>query len=71
VLRTVTGAAEKGVPPRDTAVATGSQQEETAVAATAGTTVALASPALVPTAGDHAAVVDVADNDAPPPGWGQ
>jgi hypothetical protein len=30
-----------------------------------------ASPALAPTAGDCAAVVDVANDDAPPPWWGQ
>jgi hypothetical protein len=35
------------------------------------TAMASASPALVPTAGDHVVVVDVADDDAPPPGWGQ
>jgi hypothetical protein len=29
------------------------------------------SPALAPTAGDRVAVVDVPDDDAPPPGWGQ
>jgi hypothetical protein len=59
-------------PSRDTAVATGPQQEETAAvaAATAATVVASASPALVPAAGDQA-VVDVTDDDAPPPGWGQ
>jgi hypothetical protein len=61
-----------GESPRDTAVATGPQQEVMAVAAAAGaaTAVASASPALVPTAGDQA-VVDVTDDDAPPPGWGQ
>jgi hypothetical protein len=30
-----------------------------------------ASPAFVPTVGDCAMVVDVADDDTPPPGWGQ
>jgi hypothetical protein len=56
-----------GEPPRDTAVSTRPQQEGMAAEATA---VASVSPTLVPTAGDHA-VVDVADDDAPPPGWGQ
>jgi hypothetical protein len=61
-----------GESPRDTAVATGPQLEVMAAAAAAGaaTAVASASPALVPTAGDQA-VVDVTDDDAPPPGWGQ
>jgi hypothetical protein len=62
-----------GVPPRGTAVATEPQQEVVvAVAATAAATATTsASPTLAPTAGDRAAVVDVADDDAPPPGWGQ
>jgi hypothetical protein len=55
-----------GESPRDIAVATGPQQEETAaVAAVApATAVASVSAALVPTAGDQA-VVDIADDDAP------
>jgi hypothetical protein len=48
-------------------VATGPQQEETEAAAA----MLSASPALVPNVGDRAAVVDVADDDAPLPGWGQ
>jgi hypothetical protein len=60
-----------GEPPRSTAMATGPQQEETAGAATAVTAVTSASPTLVPAAGDCAAVVDVTDDGAPPPGWGQ
>jgi hypothetical protein len=67
----VASAAATGDLPHDTVVATGPQQEKAAVAAAwvAATAVASASPALVPTAGDHAAVVDVADDDAPaPPG---
>jgi hypothetical protein len=70
-------AAATGEPPRDTVVAIGLQQEETAAAvaaavatavASVATAVASASPALVSTAGDCAVVVDVADGDAPPPG---
>jgi hypothetical protein len=38
---------------------------------TAAAAVVSASPALVPTTGDHAAVVDVTDDDAPPTEWGQ
>jgi hypothetical protein len=29
------------------------------------------SPALAPTTGDHVPVVDIPNDDAPPPGWGQ
>jgi hypothetical protein len=39
-----------------------------AVAATAASTVPSMS---VPTAVDQAAVVEIPDDDAPPPGWGQ
>jgi hypothetical protein len=68
----VASAAVTGEPLRDTALATGPQREETAaeVAAAVATVVASASPALVPTAVDQV-VADVADDDAPPPGWGQ
>jgi hypothetical protein len=60
--------AETGESPRDTAVATGPQQGETAAAAAAAATVvASASPALVPTTGDQP-VVDIAADDAPPLG---
>jgi hypothetical protein len=42
------------------------------VAATAAATVALAVPPVpIPIAGDRAAVVEIPDDDAPPPGWGQ
>jgi hypothetical protein len=53
-------------------VATRPQREGTTVAAAAAAATVLASASLtpVPVAGDQA-VVDVADNDAPPPGWGQ
>jgi hypothetical protein len=65
-------AAVAGEPPRNTVVATGPQQEVGAVAATtvAATAVASVSPSLIPAAGDQA-VVDIADDNAPPPGWGQ
>jgi hypothetical protein len=70
-------------PPRGAAVAAGSRQEEaaaataTAVATAAATATAVATVASVvpqtpvPTAGDQAPVVEVPDDDAPPPGWGQ
>jgi hypothetical protein len=61
----VVSAAATGESSRDAAMATRPQQEETAAAA-----VASASPALH-SAGARAAVVDVADDDAPLPGWGQ
>jgi hypothetical protein len=59
-------AAATGEPPHDTTVATEPPQEEAAAAA-----VLSASPALVPTSGDHAVVVDIADDDALPPEWSQ
>jgi hypothetical protein len=40
-------------------------------AAVVSATVGSASLALVPSASDCAKVVDVTDDDAPPPGWGQ
>jgi hypothetical protein len=67
VPRAVESVAASGMPPRDTAVATRPQREGTAVAAAA---VVSESPALVPAAGDQA-VVNVADDDAPSPRWGQ
>jgi hypothetical protein len=53
--------------------ATGSWQEvETVVAATVAATAAPAvPPEPVPTAVDQAAVVEIPDDDAPPPRWGQ
>jgi hypothetical protein len=59
--------------PRCTVVATGLQQEAAAAAAaTAAVTAATkVPPALAPTAGGRAPVVDIPDDDAPPPGWGQ
>jgi hypothetical protein len=71
--RAAASAAVTGEPPRDTAATMGPQQEEVATveAVAAATAMASASPTLVLTAGDHVEVVDVADDDAPPPGWGQ
>jgi hypothetical protein len=65
--------AATGEPPCGTAVATGPQQKVVAVAAAraAATAATSASPALAPTAGDRAAVVDIPDNDAPTLRWGQ
>jgi hypothetical protein len=62
-----------GGPPRPTAIATGPQQKAGfAVAATAVVTATMpAPPASAPTAGDCAAVVDIPDDDTPPPGWVQ
>jgi hypothetical protein len=57
-----------GEPPRGTTVVTGPQQEAVAAAATAARTV---QPTLAPTTGERVAVVDILDDDAPPPGWGQ
>jgi hypothetical protein len=51
----------------------GSQQE--VAVATAATVVATATPAVPPEpvsiAVDQAAVVEIPDDDTPPPGWGQ
>jgi hypothetical protein len=54
-------------------MATGLQQEATtATAVTTATTAASAvPPEPVPTAVDQAAVVEIPDDDAQPPGWGQ
>jgi hypothetical protein len=68
----VGSAAATSEPPHGTAVTTGSQQEAAdAAAATAAATAATTVPPVpVPTVGDWAAVVDIPDDDAPPPGWG-
>jgi hypothetical protein len=60
-------------PPRGAAEAVGSQQEvAAAVAATVEVTAAPAvPPEPVPTAVDQAAVVEIPDDDATPPEWGQ
>jgi hypothetical protein len=54
-------------------MATGSYQEATAVAAVTvvATATSVVPPEPVPTAVDQAAVVEIPDDDAPPPGWGQ
>jgi hypothetical protein len=54
-------------------MATGLRQEVAAVVAVtvAVTTASAVPPVLVPTAVDQAAVVEIPDEDAPPPGWGQ
>jgi hypothetical protein len=61
------------VPPRSVAEAVGSLKNvATAVAATVAATVAPAvPPEPVPTAVDQATVVEIPDDDALPPGWGQ
>jgi hypothetical protein len=60
-------------PPRDTDVAAGSRQE--AAAAAAVTTTATTAPTVplvpAPAGGDRAAVVEIPDDNASPPGWGQ
>jgi hypothetical protein len=59
--------------PRDTSVAAGSKLE--AAAAVAATAVATAMSAIppepIPVAVDQAAVVEIPDDDASLPGWGQ
>jgi hypothetical protein len=71
--RAAASAAATGEPPHGTTVATGPQQGVVVVVAATTATVAAtsASPAFAPTTGDCAAVVDVPDDDAPPPGWAQ
>jgi hypothetical protein len=56
-------------PPRGTTVATGLRQEAAAAAAT--TSASAVPPTHVPAAGDQAVVVEIPNDDAPPPGWGQ
>jgi hypothetical protein len=62
-----------GEPPRPAAEATRLRQEvATVVAATVvATAVSVVPPVPVPTTVDQAAVVEIPDDDAPPPGWGQ
>jgi hypothetical protein len=62
-----------GESPHSVAVATEPQQEATAEAAitTTATTTPTVPPALAPTSGDRTAVVEIPDDNAPPPGWGQ
>jgi hypothetical protein len=54
-------------------MATGSRREVVAVvaAAVAATAASTVPPAPVPTAIDQATVVEIPDDDAPSPGWGQ
>jgi hypothetical protein len=63
-----------GEPQRSVAAATESWQEVVAAAAVA-TAARTAAPAVppgpVPTVVDQAAMVEIHDDDAPPPGWGQ
>jgi hypothetical protein len=66
-------AAAASEPQHPTAEVTGLRQEmATVVAATAATTaVSEIPPAPVPAAVDQAAVVEIPNDDAPPPRWGQ
>jgi hypothetical protein len=68
--RAAESVAATGEPPCGAAVATGPQQEvATAAKATTATTAATSvSPALAPTSGDRAVVVDIPDDDTPPLG---
>jgi hypothetical protein len=70
--RAAASAMASGELPLDTTVATGPQREVAAAVATTVTVTAVASvsAAPIPAAGDQA-VVDIADDDAPPPRWGQ
>jgi hypothetical protein len=62
-----------GEPPRSVAVATEPRQEATATTAvmTTATTAPTVPPAPAPAGGDRAAVVEIPDDDASPPGCGQ
>jgi hypothetical protein len=66
-------AAVTSEPPRGATVAAGSWQEAVVatVATTAATVASVVPPTPVPVAGDQAPVVEIPDDDAPPPGWGQ
>jgi hypothetical protein len=59
--------------PRGAAIATEPQQVATATTkvVTVATTAPSALLASAPADGDQVAVVDVPDDDVPPPGWGQ
>jgi hypothetical protein len=71
--RAAESAAAASEPPHGVDEATGlRQQVATVVAATvAATAVSAVPPAPVPTAVNQAVVVEIPDDDAPPPGWGQ
>jgi hypothetical protein len=62
-----------GEPPRSVDVATEPQQEATVAMAVATTTTAVptvpSTPALA--GGGRADAVEIPNDDAPPPGWGQ
>jgi hypothetical protein len=60
-------------PPRGTAVAVGSRQEAAVAVAvtTAATAASTVPPAPAPATADQATVVEIPDDDTPPPGWGQ
>jgi hypothetical protein len=70
VSRAVESRAAASEPPRGAAEAAGSQQEVATVAAAtvAATTTSTVPLVSVPTAVDQAAVVEIPDDDAPPPG---
>jgi hypothetical protein len=71
--RSAGSAMVKTEPPRDTTVATVSWQEVAATAAvtTAATAASTVPPVPAPAAGGWVAVVEIPDDDAPPPGWGK
>jgi hypothetical protein len=58
-------------PPHGADVATGSRQEVAAVVAAtvAATAMSAVPPTPVPTVVDQAAMVEIPDDDVPPPGW--
>jgi hypothetical protein len=72
-LRAAVSAAAVSEPPHGATEATGLRQEvATVVAATAAATaVSEVPPAPVPATVDQAAVVEIPDDDAPLPEWGQ
>jgi hypothetical protein len=62
-----------GEPPRSAAAA--AEPQQVAMATTAAMTAAAATPSVLlapaPADGNQVAVVEVPDDDVPPPGWGQ
>jgi hypothetical protein len=71
--RAARGTATTGEPSRSTTMVAGPQQEaaDVAAATATATTTMPVSPAPALAEGDRAAVVEIPDDDAPPPGWGQ
>jgi hypothetical protein len=71
----VTGSAATATGEAPHSVAAAAEPQEVAAAAMAAMTTAVTapsiSPAPVPTSGGQAAVVEVPDDDIPPPGWDQ